>query len=471
MIKFDGVYKIKDTPRPTIMEIGVESGILYNTSQKNKVISLLPGDYLPGGSKSTGFLNKDIFNYTCDILDEIDKECFFNINIPKENEMKETYRKVAISSGCDKDIIDKLDLPFRDKLTADYVRELDRSSLFNIRITSVNDDIFLPCQMTPEHKFYLLFDLHYKKIDSLENKYNKLYFNDDCYNSNFSLSEFINILYNVFMFFYSQSVRDLRIAGAMHFIKRTYKKTLKEIECWDNKYKNYFPCFPIQLSPSERWHTCNFFQIPLICNLKGYTHNNYCNEVMNRIDYIAANSIINEKHEEVFITKTLENEFFQHIGSMENVFRIVGYLPYRNNYQDEVVSLSLYGRIKSSISAYKYVNVLGYSPEPFYELDALSPDGMLQDISYKDVLLDNSVKELFDKDLIEIYCDVCYYTDKKTNIPYKDLINKNIPKPRRDYLYKIFCTLCNEMNISPLKVKNNININFLKYYNDDLIGG
>ena len=472
MIKFDNIYKIRNTPVPKLLDIVVKAGVDdYYTTGKDIRISLLPYNYLPGGLRSTGYLNKDVFNYACDILDIIEKECYFDETKSEEREIAERYKLFLKEKASSTEVVNNFFLPHERKLTCKYVNNVSSNNLFNIEIIEVYDDIEVPCKIIDKHKFLLLFGSETLNSSCLYFSNHKKSLKLTNANLNLTLVDFINILYRIFFYYYSQTVRDLTIAGAMHYINFYYKSSIKEVECWDNKYRKYFTCIRFDLQDSSLENIRFQFNLSKISNItKDYNHTKRP-EVINSIDYIMYN-LINKDSEEVFITKTPERELGWNYN--ENIFRITGYIPYLKDGKTEAISLSLYADLKSSETLTKAINVLAYSKKPFsqYMRLYLFNDSAQLNIKYKDVFIDMPIKELIDKDLIAINCDVCYYTNnRKTEISYANLIDKNIPKYKRDYLYKIFCTLCHELNLSPLYVKNKVIVEFLKYYNNDLIGG
>ena len=472
LIKFDNIYKIRNTPVPKLLDIEVKAGIDdYFTNGKDTRISLLPYNYLPGGSKCTGYLNKDIFNYACDILDIIEKECFFDETKNEEMEIAERYKLFLKEKASSTEVVNNFFLPHKRKLTFKYVNNVTTNNLFNIEIIKVYDDIKLPCNIINEHKFLLLFGSKAMESSCLNLDFNKTTLSLNNFDLILSLADFINILYKIFFYYYSQSVRDLTIAGAMHYVNYYYNRNIKETECWDNKYNKYFSSIPLNLNNSSLNYFKLQFDLSKISDItKDYIHTNTI-EVINTIDYITFN-LIDKDSGEVFITKTPEREFGWSYN--ENIFRITGYIPYLKDGKSEAVSLSLYADLKSNTTLTESINVLAYSPSPYlqYMRLYLFNDSLQKDIKYENVFIDMPIKELIDKDLIAIKCDVCYYTNnRKTEISYYNLIDKKIPKYKRDYLYKIFCALCHELNLSPLYVKDKIIVDFLKYYNNDLIGG
>ena len=207
LIKFDNIYKIRNTPVPKLLDIEVKAGIDdYFTNGKDTRISLLPYNYLPGGSKCTGYLNKDIFNYACDILDIIEKECFFDETKNEEMEIAERYKLFLKEKASSTEVVNNFFLPHKRKLTFKYVNNVTTNNLFNIEIIKVYDDIKLPCNIINEHKFLLLFGSKAMESSCLNLDFNKTTLSLNNFDLNLSLADFINILYKIFFYYYSQSV-------------------------------------------------------------------------------------------------------------------------------------------------------------------------------------------------------------------------------------------------------------------------
>lgn len=480
MIKFDSAYKVKNTPVPKLFDIVVEAGIdNYLCNCKSTRLSILPFNYMPGGAKSTGYIDRDIFNYTCDILNVIQEECFFNLNNSSELEIAKRYEDVVFkevnkSIFLNKSIANKLLLPFEEKLNYEFASAITNMELFNIKIVRVYDDIKLHGNLTNEEKFLLLFSGVNKYDNYIINSNNKLKINLDYYDLNISLISFVNILYKIFMFYYSQSVRDLTISSALYFINYSLGKSIKDIECWDNTTRRYLSVYPNTLY-SRYENTINSqFDIKNISFIKKDYTNSGLLEVTDRIDAFVYSNFFQKDLEVVTISKLPERFRVESNEFSDNVINYIGYLSYDKNNKSECVSLSLYATLKSDSKTSDMINILAYSPYPYTRFVKYIEHYMREnyyDIEYSSVFLDLPIKELFDKNIIEFKANVCYYTNnRKTVIPYADLIDKVISKDRKDYLYRIFCNLCFELNLNPLVVKNKMHIDFLKSYKQTIIG-
>ncbi|MEG1871180.1 MAG: hypothetical protein RR192_04205, partial [Peptostreptococcaceae bacterium] len=62
--------------------------------------------------------------------------------------------------------------------------------------------------------------------------------------------------------------------------------------------------------------------------------------------------------------------------------------------------------------------------------------------------------------------NICYFTKGggKTLTRYDELKNKKIPKQRRDLIFKALCYLCYEIDINPMDIVSDLDVDFTRYY-------
>lgn len=464
MIKNIGCFHVKNVKAPKKLSIVLEAAINNFNTGANKAIDLLPYEYFYvnkffyNKSKSTGDVIQDLKNYIADVVDVVTKNCFYDIT--KQEECKRYIR--TLDKEIDARCIDLITVPALNRLNLKFIENIDISDSFTVFIRDVDEDLemFGGGDFDSIAKFISLFKCNEHSNNYYENKNGIINLNQDNYTLTLTLKEFINSLIRIFFYCLSQSYRDYITASVIHHVNNHLKTQYDNVLCWDNKIKKYFgirsiTMFQIYSNDSDFYFCLNDISPTTSFNLK--TENQY--EFTNYIDKLRYDF----KNPSVFITKP--SETLKKNSLCSSVFSYVAYLPYEEKSINKIASIQLTATLKD-LDSVVTINQMLYDTNPLYNLYDLNKNFK---IGYNKLYMDKSIKELIDKNMLDFNCSICYYNNTtKTRLNREELKEKNIPKFKRDIVYKAFCHLCYELELDPMKIKNQLDVHFTKYYKEPI---
>lgn len=479
MIKLDENFYIKNVKKPTKLEITVMAGITdhHYCSAKTSTISLVPTDYQPGGAKSTGLIVEDLYRYIGDVMDKIISDCYFDLTTSDgqaiAKRFSDKYGKKLKENLTDENKAAKIFSPFKSIVEDCEILNAIKftpDNIFGVMIQNVESDIEMIGDIEEISKFLLFFsgsDFNAQAIDQFSRlKSNYL-------NANRNIGSFINILIRIFFFFLSQDSRNITTAIAVNVLNTSTRKALtSDVMLWDNKMKKYY-AFNRDIIRDQVANS--YFATSKICS-------NINNYYIINTDYPEISNILDLRKttydsEDVFISKTAESVFgvYKPYGKDSNsskIFSYQAYAAYKNkDNKGEAIGVSLYGTLKNSKrNMMALINVLAFSKEPLEIFQKSDFKDAVNSLSYSDSPLDISIQSLIDKDMIKFECDICYFTrgGGKTKYWYSELQDKKIPKQRRDLIFKTICYTCYELDLNPLDILKDLDVDFKRHYSSPI---
>lgn len=477
MIKFENDFYVKNIGIPKTMEITVKAGINDSYYCKNTVISvdLSPVKFIKGGVNSTGIFIIDIKNYICSIMDNIIKNCYFDVNNPNDDELRIRINNKFIqlfsnSMNITASEMQKINCGFSEIIESKILlSKLEHLSLFNVFIIAIDTDMERFNDFDSKTAFLSAFSSENVTKNTLHNttdSNNNSVISVKYASLNFDVIEFCNLLIRIFNYYFSQSYRDFVTGESLHLynVNMRSPRVNEEVMIWDNISKKYFP-----MSGEENFRASYIYFT--VANLSNTIKRAYKaeKEMFDRINPLEYNRICKDD-ENVVMTKINNIELIYN----DKVFNYNCYVPYLNKEGNgEAVSISLYAKMKGGKEGCaNIINSFFRRKASMYMLDYYGATNYenalkeLENVTYDELTNDRPLQEIIDNKMLDFGCEICYYTKGggRTYFDYSELKDKKIPKQRRDLIFKALCELCIELDVDIYDVLAELDVEFKRYY-------
>lgn len=463
MIKRKNNYiYVKDieVPNNLLVEFSMDINLPGSTIQgKTETIDLSPITFLKRNDVIT-----DLFDYISYVLTEM-------------------FNKVT----------DGYDIKYFMSLFKEYKEDIVSLQKILLSVKSALTDRTVYCKLRDKTSLFGLFKINIKKVTSLDHEIEnvlssskdafKTLFSSDLYLSKngathtnvnpdtFFMYDFLNLLFNIFIFYVSEKNRTEKICSILKYIALSEAPYYcrSEVLEWDKNLEKY-----IYYCPKEK----NNFKVSDLANNINVPHNmseRYtelpeslkCDggEKYNPYERIKLEAL-KGACDETFITTINRSEHL--IDDIEMIDAYIAYKAYNsgNNSiigRDAAVSINVYTKhinddynILYNCMIYRK-NVLDILYANDYYKNSKIPYSLFEEKLVRDKLCDTNYN---------ILCDVCYFT-KGRGCTFKDsksLETAKIPKDKRDYIFEALCNLCYELDIEPQLVIDKLNVDFKRLY-------